>query len=247
MGAEAEARAPSALADSFPRCYQSDYARDPAHVECTARSPTCYPNSGAYLATGVGLERWFEAQNDTLHSFLNTPMSNAECTHDQAVLHHMVLNRTAPRYTGLDMRLDDESAFFLNMHQCRPPQHWRFRNVSMCYHREHEPLAHARFECGSSPDCNASALWYAPGMTPPPRPIRKRGANRPWIAHANGKHDVLLQNPLFAPLLSGLAASKKLLAAYPVLLVDPAFGGVCVQSTIGQLSRIGQTGNQMKG
>lgn len=66
-----------------PRCYQADYARDAEHVACTARSPTCFPNSGTYLATAHGMERWFEAQNATLHEFLNSPMSNAECTHDQ--------------------------------------------------------------------------------------------------------------------------------------------------------------------
>ena len=170
-------------------------------------------------------------------------MSNAECTHDQAVLHHMILNRSRALYSGLDMRLDDGSRFFLNMHQCKPPQLWRFRNVSMCYHYEHEPLAHARFEC-LEPGCNRSSLWFAPGLSPPTLPLRKRGAHRPWIAHANGKHDVLLQNPLFAPLLSGLAASRALLA-HPVLLVDPAEGDVCEWSTIGQLYGV-RTGNQMK-
>ena len=53
---------------SWPRCYESDYARDAEHMACKARSPTCYPNSGTYLATGAGLERWFDAQNETLQA-----------------------------------------------------------------------------------------------------------------------------------------------------------------------------------
>ncbi|KAL1504535.1 hypothetical protein AB1Y20_010937 [Prymnesium parvum] len=224
---------------SWPRCYEEDYARDAQHVACTARSPTCYPNSGTYLSTAAGLERWFEAQNATLHEFLGSPMSNAECTHDQAVLHHMLLNRTRPLYAGIDMRLDDTSEFFLNLHQCEPPRYWRMRNVSKCYHTAHEPLAHARVEC-SSANCS---LWYAPGHAPP-RPLRKRAAHRPWLAHANGRHATLSHGAAFAPLIQGLRLSPAL-RQHPVLLVDPAGGGVCEVSTIGQLYAV-RTGNQMK-
>lgn len=67
---------------------------------------------------------------------------------------------------------------------------------------------------------------------------------RPWIAHANGKHDVLLRSPNFTPLLISLASDRALLS-HPVVLIDRAGGDECEWSTIGQMYGI-HTGNQMK-
>ena len=65
---------------SWPRCYSSDYGRDPEHHRCLASSHSCYPNAGAYLGTSEAMYDFLAAHNETWQSFLGTPMSNAECT-----------------------------------------------------------------------------------------------------------------------------------------------------------------------
>ena len=155
-------------------------------------------------------------------------MSNAECTHDQAALQHIVLNRTRARYAHLDVRLDSATSFFFNMHECKGPA-IKIRNLSMCYHRKHTPLDHARYERHG----NRSALWFKPGLVPPeaalPRRRMRHEWSRPLIAHAAGDHRVLTDNPFFEPLRAELRLEQEAAALrnYPVLLVDPAAGGVC--------------------
>ena len=226
---------------SWPRCYEADYARDPEHLRCLKSSHSCYPNAGTYLSTSAGMLELQRAHNSTWQSFLGTPMSNAECTHDQAVLQHIVMNRSRDQYSHLDLQLDSSSSVFLNMHECRPPKRFSLRNLSMCYHREHRPLDHAQIEHHG----NRSSLWYKPGLQVPQGlpTLRKMRHDwtRPLIAHAAGDHKVLTDGPFFERLRSELSEDKALLD-YPVLLVDHG-GVVCTTSTIGEVYRV-QTGNR---
>jgi len=193
------------------------------------------------------MDAFFASQNDTWQSFLGTPMSNAECTHDQGILQHMVLNRTRhPRYAGLEMQLDDSSSFFLNLHECKPPQFWKLRNLSMCYYKPHDPLQHVVHELRG----NRSMLWFKPGLEAPVKsetmPSRKQlhGWHRPWIAHANGDHGRLKRDATLERLSADLSADTSLLD-YPVLLVDSLTNGTCTTTTIRDLYRV-RTGNLMK-
>ena len=178
--------------------------------------------------------------NATWQSFLGTGMSNAECTHDQATLQHIVMNRSKPQFAGLRLMLDSSSSFFLNLHECSSGKHWQMRNLSSCYRSRHRPLAHAVLD-------NSSSLWFKPGLMPPTafpadRMLRKRDWNRPLIAHAPGDHKLLSEGSFFERLRAELIADKSLLD-YPVHLVDPADGGPCATSTIGELFRV-RTGNR---
>lgn len=230
-----------------PRCYEADYARDEEHVRCKARSPTCYPNSGTYLASTAGMDAFFASQNDTWQSFLGTPMSNAECTHDQGILQHIMLNRTRqPRYAGLEMQLDESSSFFVNLNECKPPKFWRLKNLSSCYHNDHDPLQHVVHELRG----NCSMLWFKPGLEVPAKsktmPSRDQlhGWHRPWIAHANGDHGRLTRDATFQRLGTDLSTDTSLLD-YPVLLVDSLTNGTCTTTTIRDLYRV-RTGNLMR-
>ena len=165
-------------------------------------------------------------------------------THDQAALQHIVMNRTRARYAHLDVQLDSASSFFLNMHECKGPT-ITLNNLSMCYHREHRPLDHAKYERHG----NRSALWFKPGLQAPATSLPQRKMrhewNRPLIAHAAGDHKILTHDPFFEPLRAELA-QETALRDYPVLLVDPAAGGVCTTSTIGEVYRVhsGNGGNR---
>ena len=228
---------------SWPRCYADDYGRDPEHQRCMTSSHACYPNAGAYLATSDAMYHFLAAHNETWQAFLGTGISNAECTHDQAALQHIVLNRTRARYAHLDVRLDSATSFFFNMHECKGPA-IKIRNLSMCYHRKHTPLDHARYERHG----NRSALWFKPGLVPPeaalPRRRMRHEWSRPLIAHAAGDHRVLTDSPFFEPLRAELRLEQEAAALrnYPVLLVDPAAGGVCTTSSIGEAYGV-RTGN----
>ena len=228
---------------SWPRCYAADYGRDPEHQRCLASSHSCYPNAGAYLATSDAMYDFLAAHNETWQAFLGTAMSNAECTHDQAALQHIVMNRTRARYAHLDVRLDSATSFFFNMHECKGPT-ITLNNLSMCYHRKHRPLDHARYERHG----NRSALWFKPGLVPPAASLPQRKMrhewSRPLIAHAAGDHKILTDDLFFEPLRAELRLAQETAALrdYPVLLVDPAAGGVCTTSTIGEAYGV-RTGN----
>ena len=111
----------------------------------------------------------------------------------------------------------------------------------MCYHREHRPLSHARYERRG----NHSTLWFKPGLQAPETTLPPRGKrtewNRPLIAHAAGDHKILTDEPFFEPLRAELAQATAF-RDYPVLLVDRAAGGVCTESTIGEVYRV-RSGN----
>ena len=183
------------------------------------------------------MDRWMAAHNSTWQSLLATRTSIAECQHDQGVLHRIMLTRDSPRHVDLPTpRLDSSSAVFLNMGGCRT-QPWRWGALRMCAagNQSHDPLRHVRTQYTDG----ASKLWFRP-----PRPRggdggrrAQRPEQRPFIAHANGHHALLDNNPKFAPLRAGLARASSRLRDHPVLLVD-AYGDddVCSLRSLGWLA-----------
>ena len=240
---------------SWPVCYTTDYLATEAGRACAARSPTCYANSGLYLASSRAMERWFDAAVWTWQSLLGTPISNAQCMNDQAVLHHVYLNRSLQRYSQLAPRLDETGRFFVALNPCVGKSVTRLYNLVTCFQRRHVALDHL-FWSNATPAprprlerrvarvggarqrkaelTHERELWYsatdvAPDLRPDPlsRAVGPgSGHVRPFMVHANAQHGLLLEDSFFAGLRATLTADPTLLD-YPVLLVDSKQHGPC--------------------
>ena len=62
IGNDARSVLVGAECNSWPRCYKAQYAKLEAHAACRAAGrPTCFPNSGMFVASGAALLRFYAA------------------------------------------------------------------------------------------------------------------------------------------------------------------------------------------
>ena len=219
----------SSECNSWPVCYRDMYTEDIESVACSARSATCYPNSGAFIGRPGpmvqflrGLQRmtpWSEREARERN------MSVAEIANDQAGMHRLFINRSAEPFV---QSVDALSAFFLNLFPCTGPSkeerlhsQSRFDPYRMCHEREYEPL----------PDIHVlkDGLEF----------VNSEGTiQRPVLVHANGLHYRMTSNRTRTPfsyLIRSLRAQRAKLLEYPILLIDSAFDGTCSVSKLGDV------------
>lgn len=256
---------------SFPRCYNYtsplvDDELAQAFAECSSRSPTCYANSGTYLGSSRSMERWFGALTDQWASFQDTTILPSECMNEQATLHHLYRNRSAAAQHGLRMRLDDEGSFFANMNPCEDcaaPQ--RLHRIELCCRDRFIPIEHMRYAKGADghPELLYSvspSAWSdyderhssaRPGQRRLSRRSKRTGSpdrlQRPFIAHANARHELLLENDFFAEARAVWTGEPRLYD-HPVLLLEPtvivaspappAPSQLCRVTTLGELRNL---------
>ena len=219
----------SSECNSWPVCYRDLYAQDLESRACSDRSPTCYPNSGAFLGKPApiadflrGLQRmtpWSEREARQRN------MSVAEIANDQAGMHRLFANRSAENFI---QSVDGLSAFFLNLFPCTGPSKVvrlhspsRFDPYRLCHEKEYEPL----------PDIHVfpDKLEF----------VNSEGdIQRPVLIHANGLHYRMTSNRTRTPffyLIQRLRAMRAKLLEHPVLLIDSTFDGTCSVTTLGSV------------
>eukprot|EP00326_Haptolina_ericina_P027091 CAMPEP_0181178034 /NCGR_PEP_ID=MMETSP1096-20121128/5500_1 /TAXON_ID=156174 ORGANISM="Chrysochromulina ericina, Strain CCMP281" /NCGR_SAMPLE_ID=MMETSP1096 /ASSEMBLY_ACC=CAM_ASM_000453 /LENGTH=276 /DNA_ID=CAMNT_0023266267 /DNA_START=79 /DNA_END=905 /DNA_ORIENTATION=+ len=111
----------SSECNSFPECYHSALAREPAMAACQADpARTCYINSGAYGASSAMvasslLSAVIRQLSDTSHLY------EAERFHDQAAMVHLYLRRLEASAAGTlrsNLTIDSFSELFLSLYAC---------------------------------------------------------------------------------------------------------------------------------
>ena len=222
----------SSVCSSWPICYNASYWADKESSNCRATWPTCYPNSGMFMASGSAMYRYVSMLEATT-ARLTHP---AERLNDAAGMHHLYLNRTAE--PELTQEIDASSTFFLNIFPCTGPR-YRLRAFGpheYCHDVQYEPLNQVHLINGTD---GVRGLTFRNALG---------DVQQPLLLHANGLHSRLTgtsvgrPSMLFKPLIDRYLPPlgrppRAALLARPVLLVDSALHGepVCALTTMGDI------------
>lgn len=216
----------SAECQSWPRCYKRNYTAHVGHRTCRATgSRTCFPNSGAYLASSKALLKLLPA---LVHATADGFGARAESGDDQAAVHHANLGHVAQ---SLEVTIDQTSAFFLSLGACKGDGRPRtfLDDFELCHYGGYNPLERLGRRAGAAPHMSDAVA----------------GAQHPVLMHANGLHERMHKawfgspernfsdfsrrraRNLTALWWEALVPDAAAQLAHPVLLVDSAEGGLC--------------------
>ena len=208
--------------NSWPKCLKLRYANHSAHQACLSRSQACFLNTGMGVAAPAAWRR-------LLVRLL--PMMPME---DQFAVHQLYLE--APGASRVDIAVDDQSRFAVNVFQCkgaeayqRGPPKW-------------ERCSYGAYSPSERISVAGTALHFASASA---------GTQRPVLLHVAGSPPGQSKEARIAPLarlISTAAAQRPNLAQQPVLLVD-AFGDrlACRLAPLGDLTKVPSQQDLMAG